>query len=64
VSDNRLNCISCHGDGALLAVGDEGGNARVIEMNDWFVTPGPFDRARLTAVSFVVIILSININDN
>ncbi|KAL4134935.1 hypothetical protein QTP88_006615 [Uroleucon formosanum] len=50
VSDNRLNCISCHGDGALLAIGDEGGNTRVIEMNDWFVIPGPYDRARLTAM--------------
>ncbi|XP_015377850.1 PREDICTED: dynein intermediate chain 2, axonemal-like, partial [Diuraphis noxia] len=49
VSDNRLNCIKCHEDGALIAVGDECGKARVIEMNDWFVTPGPYDRARLTA---------------
>lgn len=31
-------------------------------MNDWFMTPGPYDRTRLTAVSHVVI-LSTNIND-
>ncbi|XP_022166124.1 dynein intermediate chain 3, ciliary-like [Myzus persicae] len=49
-SDSRLNCISCHADGALIAIGDECGNTRVIEMNDWFVTPGPFDRVRLTAM--------------
>ncbi|XP_025198172.1 dynein intermediate chain 3, ciliary-like [Melanaphis sacchari] len=50
LADKRLNCISCHEDGALLAVGDDCGNTRVIEMNDWFVSPGPYDKVRLTAM--------------
>lgn len=51
VSDKGLNCIRCHEAGALLAVGDDCGKTYVIQMNDWFVTPGKNDKALLTAVS-------------
>ncbi|XP_026819245.1 dynein intermediate chain 3, ciliary-like [Rhopalosiphum maidis] len=50
LTDKKLNCITCHEDGALLAVGDDCGKTRVVEMNDWFVTPGPYDRVRLTTM--------------
>ncbi|KAF0770257.1 dynein intermediate chain 3, ciliary-like isoform X1 [Aphis craccivora] len=50
LSDRRLNCITCHEEGSLLAVGDDLGKTHVIEMNDWFMTPGPYDKARLTAM--------------
>jgi hypothetical protein len=52
VADKELNCLRCHEGGALLAVGDDCGKTYVIEMNDWFVTPGKNDKALLTAVSF------------
>ncbi|XP_050439992.1 dynein intermediate chain 3, ciliary-like [Adelges cooleyi] len=50
VSDKSLNCIKCHENGALLAVGDDCGKTYVIEMNDWFVTPGKNDKALMAAM--------------
>ncbi|XP_050528690.1 dynein intermediate chain 3, ciliary-like isoform X2 [Daktulosphaira vitifoliae] len=50
VSDKSLNCVRCHENGSLLGVGDISGNTFIIQMNDWFVSPGKNDKALLTAM--------------
>lgn len=51
VADDELNCLRCHEEGALVAVGDECGKTYVIEMDDWFATPKKNDKALLSVVS-------------
>ncbi|XP_050528692.1 dynein intermediate chain 3, ciliary-like isoform X4 [Daktulosphaira vitifoliae] len=48
--DSPIMWTKCHENGSLLGVGDISGNTFIIQMNDWFVSPGKNDKALLTAM--------------